>query len=92
MSTVSKPRRAVVIGSGFGGLAVAMRMVAAGLDVTVLERLPAPGGRASQIKDQGYTWDLGPSLVTMPWCFDELFALLDRDFRQEVELSGLDPF
>ena len=92
MSTVRHRQRAIVIGSGFGGLAVAMRIVAAGLDVTVLERLPAPGGRASQIKDQGYTWDLGPSLVTMPWCFDELFALLDRDFRQEVELIGLDPF
>jgi phytoene desaturase len=91
MST-PKPKRAIVIGSGFGGLAAAMRLLAAGLDVTVVERLPAPGGRASQIKDQGYTWDLGPSLVTMPWCFDELFALLDRDFRQEVELVALDPF
>ncbi len=92
MSTASQPKRAIVIGSGFGGLAAAMRMLAAGLDVTVVERLPAPGGRASQITDQGYTWDLGPSLVTMPWCFDELFALLDRDFREEVELIGLDPF
>jgi len=92
MSTASHPRHAVVIGSGFGGLAAAMRLLAAGLEVTVLERLPAPGGRASQLQDQGYTWDLGPSLVTMPWCFDELFALLDRDFRQEVELIGLDPF
>lgn len=92
MSSSTPPCRVVVIGSGFGGLAAAMRMLAAGLDVTVVERLPAPGGRASQIKDQGFTWDLGPSLVTMPWCFDELFALLDRDFRQEVELVGLDPF
>lgn len=91
-ATATGPRRAVVIGSGFGGLAAAMRLQAAGLDVTVLERLPAPGGRASQLVDQGYTWDLGPSLVTMPWCFDELFALLDRDFRSEVELVPLDPF
>ena len=92
MSTSQQPRRAIVVGSGFGGLATAMRMLAAGLDVTVVERLPEPGGRASQLRDQGYTWDLGPSLVTMPWCFDELFALLDRDFRREVELIGLDPF
>lgn len=92
MSGTKPNRRAVVIGSGFGGLAAAMRMLAAGLDVTVVERLSAPGGRASQIVDQGYTWDLGPSLVTMPWCFDELFALLDRDFRREVELVALDPF
>ncbi len=91
VATVHQPR-AVVIGSGFGGLAAAMRLLAAGLDVTVLERLPAPGGRASQIVDQGYTWDLGPSLVTMPWTFEELFGLLDRDFRREVDLVPLDPF
>lgn len=90
-TTTSAPQRAVVIGSGFGGLGVAMRLAAAGLDVTVLDRLPAPGGRASQLRDQGYTWDLGPSLVTMPWVFDELFALLDLDFRREVDLVELDP-
>ncbi len=90
-TTTSAPQRAVVIGSGFGGLGVAMRLLAAGLDVTVVERLPAPGGRASQIRDQGYTWDLGPSLVTMPWVFDELFDLLDLDFRREVDLIELDP-
>ena len=92
MTAGRRPQRAIVIGSGFGGLSAAMRLLAAGLDVTVLERLPAPGGRASQLVDEGYTWDLGPSLVTMPWCFDELFALLDRDFRREVELVGLEPF
>ena len=92
MSTPPRQRRAIVIGSGFGGLATAMRLLAAGLDVTVVERLPEPGGRASQIRDQGYTWDLGPSLVTMPWVFEELFGLLDIDFREQVELIPLDPF
>lgn len=91
VSASSPPRRAVVIGAGFGGLGVAMRLAASGLDVTVLDRQPAPGGRASQLRDQGYTWDLGPSLVTMPWVFEELFGLLDRDFRADVDLVELDP-
>jgi phytoene desaturase len=91
-TATTPPRRAIVVGSGFGGLAAAMRLLAAGLDVTVLERLPAPGGRASQLVDGGYTWDLGPSLVTMPWTMDELFGLLGRDFRREVDLVALDPF
>jgi phytoene desaturase len=84
-------RTAVVVGAGFGGLGVAMRLAAAGLDVTVLDRMPTPGGRACRLQDQGYTWDLGPSLVTMPWVFEELFALLGRDFHEEVDLVELDP-
>ncbi|MDA3005092.1 MAG: phytoene desaturase family protein [Actinomycetota bacterium] len=80
-----------MVGAGFGGLGVAMRLAAAGLDVTVVDRGPTPGGRACRLQDQGFTWDMGPSLVTMPWVFEELFALLGRDFHDEVDLVELDP-
>ena len=73
--------RAVVVGGGFGGLAVAIRLLADGHDVTVVERRATVGGRASQIRDAGYTWDTGPSLITMPELFDELF-------RMARELAG----
>ena len=82
----------VVIGAGLGGLGAALRLQGMGHDVTVVEQLPAPGGRASQIKDQGFTWDTGPSLVTMPWVLEEVFAAGGLDFHSEVTLRELDPF
>ena len=89
MST--RPLHAVVIGAGLGGLAAAIRLQAQGHRVTVVERRAQPGGRAYQIKDQGYTWDMGPSLITMPWLFDELYALAGTTTAQQVTLSRLDP-
>jgi phytoene desaturase len=58
----------------------------------VLEQGERPGGRASQLRDRGYTWDTGPSLVTMPWVLEEVFAAGGLDLRREVELVRLDPF
>jgi len=89
---VRGPRRAVVIGAGLGGLATAIRLLALGLDVTVVERAPAPGGRAARLVDRGYTWDTGPSLITMPWLLDELLAVAGRDAARELTLRPLDPF
>ncbi len=83
--------RAVVVGGGFGGLAVAIRLLADGHDVTVVERRATVGGRASQIRDAGYTWDTGPSLITMPELFDELFRLAGSSLEAEVRLHELDP-
>jgi len=83
--------RAVVIGAGLGGLAAALRLQGRGHEVTVLERRERPGGRAYQIKDAGYTWDTGPSLITMPWVLEEAFAAGGLDLRSEVELRPLDP-
>src|SRR5215213_8906498 len=85
------PVRVCVIGAGLGGLAAALRLQAAGHDVVVLEQGDAPGGRAGQIRDAGYTWDTGPSLLTMPWVLEELFALDGRDVRSELDLHRLDP-
>jgi phytoene desaturase len=83
--------RAVVIGSGLGGLAAALRLQGAGHDVTVVEQRAQPGGRASQLKDAGYTWDTGPSLITMPWVLEDTFAAAGLDLHREVALRRLDP-
>ena len=84
--------RVVVIGAGIGGLGAALRLQGMGHDVTVLEQRARPGGRAYQLRDSGYTWDTGPSLVTMPWVLEETFAAAGLDFSGEVELERLDPF
>jgi len=84
--------RIVVIGAGLGGLGAALRLQGMGHEVTVVEQREKPGGRASQIKDGGYTWDTGPSLITMPWVIEEVFAAGGLDFHGEVTLRELDPF
>jgi phytoene desaturase len=71
---------ALVIGSGFGGLAAAVRLAAKGYRVTVLEKLDGPGGRAYVHHRDGYTFDAGPTIVTVPFLFDELWALAGRKF------------
>ncbi|MBV9715907.1 MAG: FAD-dependent oxidoreductase, partial [Solirubrobacterales bacterium] len=62
--------KVVVIGAGLGGLAVALRLQALGFEVEVLERRSSPGGRASRLRTDGFTWDTGPSLITMPWVLE----------------------
>jgi phytoene desaturase len=84
--------KAVVIGAGLGGLAAALRLQGAGHEVTVLDRRARPGGRAYQLKDAGYTWDMGPSLITMPWVLEETFAAGGLDLHAEVTMRALDPF
>ncbi len=84
--------RVVVVGAGLGGLGVAMRLQGAGHDVTVLEARERPGGRAYQLRDAGYTWDTGPSLVTMPWVLEETFAAAGLHLQDHVQLERLDPF
>ena len=83
--------KVIVIGAGLGGLAVALRLQAIGCDVTVLEQRDAPGGRASRLTDGGFTWDKGPSLITMPWVLEETFAAGGLDLHREVRLRRLDP-
>ena len=75
------PSSAIVIGAGLGGLAAAMRLGAKGYRVTVLDRLDMPGGRGSSITKNGHRFDLGPTLVTVPLVFRELWAACGRDFE-----------
>jgi phytoene desaturase len=84
--------RAVVIGAGLGGLAVALRLLAAGLEVTVVERAPGLGGRAVRLRDGGFTFDVGPSLLTMPQLLGDLLGLAGTTTARELRLRPLDPF
>ena len=84
--------RVVVVGAGLGGLGAAMRLQGAGHDVVVVEARERPGGRAYQLRDAGFTWDTGPSLVTMPWVLEQTFAAAGLDLHDLVRLERLDPF
>ncbi len=83
---------AVVIGSGFGGLAAAVRLGARGYRVTVVEKLDAPGGRAYVYRQDGFTFDAGPTIITAPYLLEELWALCGRRMADDVELRRIDPF
>ncbi len=83
---------AVVIGSGFGGLAAAVRLGARGYRVTVLEQLDAPGGRAYVFRQDGFTFDAGPTIITAPFLLEELWRLCGRELADDVELRAVDPF
>jgi len=83
---------AVVIGSGFGGLAAAVRLGAKGYRVTVLEKLDAPGGRAFVYRQDGFTFDAGPTIVTAPFLFEELWKLCGRKLSDDVTLVPISPF
>ena len=83
---------AVIIGSGFGGLAAAVRLGARGYRVTVLERLDAPGGRAYVHRQDGFTFDAGPTIITAPFLLDELWGLCGKRFADDVELRLMEPF
>ena len=83
---------ALVIGSGFGGLAAAVRLARRGYRVTVLEKLDAPGGRASVYRQDGFTFDAGPTIVTAPFMLEELWTLAGRRLADDIDLRRLDPF
>lgn len=83
---------AVVIGSGFGGLAAAIRLGARGYRVTVLERLDAPGGRASVYRQDGFTFDAGPTMITAPVLLEELWGLCGRSLSDDIDLRPISPF
>lgn len=91
-TNVATGPRAIVIGAGLGGLAAAMRMGAKGYNVTVIDKLDVPGGRGSAIWQDGHRFDLGPTIVTVPQLYRDLWAACGRDFHAEVELKPLDPF
>jgi phytoene desaturase len=83
---------ALVIGSGFGGLAAAIRLAVRGWRVEVLEKLDAPGGRAYVWRQDGFTFDAGPTIITAPFMLEELWALAGKKFSDDVTLKLMDPF
>jgi phytoene desaturase len=84
--------RAAVIGSGFGGLAAAIRLQTAGVPTTIFEARDLPGGRAYVYRDGGYTFDAGPTVITAPHCLEELWAEAGRRLADDVELLPVTPF
>ena len=79
----------IVIGSGFGGIAAALRLRAKNHKVTLIEKQPDLGGRARVFKRNGFTYDGGPTVITAPYLIDELFELFKKDPKDYIELSPL---
>ena len=93
MTSSGNPRpHAVVVGAGFGGLAAAVRLGARGYRVTVLDRLDAPGGRAYVRHRDGFVFDSGPTVITAPHLFTELWELCGKKIEDHVDLRPVTPF
>jgi phytoene desaturase len=84
--------KAAVIGSGFGGLALAIRLQSAGIETTIFEARDRPGGRAYAWERDGFTFDAGPTVITDPDCLDELWGLSGRNLSDDVTLLPVTPF
>ncbi len=84
-------RKVIVIGSGFAGLSAASFMAKAGWSVSVLEKHPTPGGRAGQLKAEGFTFDMGPSWYWMPDVFERYFQQFGKNVSDYYQLERLDP-
>ena len=83
---------AIVVGAGFGGLAAAIRLGARGWRVTVVEKLDAPGGRAYVYRQDGFTFDAGPTIITAPYLREELWTLCGRRMADDLDLRAMKPF
>ncbi|NNM31945.1 MAG: phytoene desaturase [Gemmatimonadetes bacterium] len=92
MTFSSSGRRAAVIGSGFGGLAAAIRLQAAGVPTTIFEKRERIGGRAYQFVERGYVFDMGPSLITAPQVINSVFQAAGKELSDYLDLVPLDPF
>jgi len=85
-------KTALVVGSGFGGIASALRLKSLGYDVKIIEKLNQIGGRARVFKKSGFTFDAGPTVITAPFLFDELFNLFNKKRQNYINFIRLDPW
>ncbi len=83
---------AIIIGAGFGGIALAIRLQSAGFDVTLVDNRDKAGGRAYVYEDKGYKFDGGPTVITDPDCLEQLFTLSGRNIQDYAELLPVAPF
>lgn len=90
--TFGAGKTVIVIGAGFAGIATALRLRALGYEVSLLERLDSLGGRAQVFERGGYRHDAGPTVITAPFLFDELFELFDEKLEDHLNFVPLDPF
>src|SRR6185295_10989021 len=81
----------VIVGGGLGGLSAAIRLAARGRRVVLCEKNERVGGKLNIVAEEGYTFDTGPSLLTMPWVLRELFAVAGRRLEDELTLAPVDP-
>ena len=88
----NKNTKSIVIGGGFGGIAIALRLRALGHHVTLIERLGSLGGRAQVFKRNGFKHDAGPTVITAPFLFDELFGLFNEKREEYIEFRPLEPW
>lgn len=86
---IKKSKNIIIIGSGLGGLSTALRLASKGHKVTILEKNSTPGGRLNRFKEEGFTFDLGPSFMSMSFEFDELFSYCG--LKNPLKLTKLDP-
>lgn len=84
--------KVAIIGSGFGGIAAAIRLQAAGVSTVMFEARDLPGGRAYVYKDQGFTFDAGPTVITAPECLEELFEVGGTRMADRIEMLPVKPF
>ena len=92
MRTVTGPTdRVVIVGAGLGGLSAALRLAGAGREVTVVERAPIPGGRAGSLEVDGYRFDTGPTVLTMPSLLEDALACVGERLDDWLDLRPLDP-
>ena len=92
LPTVQRAGKAIVVGAGFGGIASALRLAAMGYRVTLIDRLHRLGGRTQVFHKDGFTYDAGPTVITAPFLFEELFTLFGDDLYDHVDLRPLDPW
>ncbi len=85
-------KKALVIGSGFGGIAISLRLKKMGYETTLIEKLNDIGGRARVFEINGYKHDAGPTVITAPFLFDELFDLFDKKREDHLKFVPLDPW
>ena len=85
-------KTAIIVGSGFGGIAASLRMRSLGYQVSIFEKLNQLGGRARVFKKSGFTFDAGPTVITAPFLFDELFKLFNKNRKDYVDFVKLEPW
>ena len=88
--SLSMTKKVIVIGSGFGGLASALRLRAKGYEVTLLEKHPDLGGRARVFRKGNFIYDGGPTVITAPYLIEELFSLFNKKISNYVKIVPLD--